>query len=235
MSRLATLVLGSSLLVGCVASDGAGDEGMYIQKAIATTADSCAFSSTDAEAFIGHGTIYVGSPNSYLLHPQVKSRITTTSDLETTQKTIQIRGARVNLEFADSEVGAAVPAAQKKFQSLFTGPLAPNGGITDATFEVLPEDALASIFPLAEGNPRFETEVIAKVTVFGDLAGDEVTSQEFRFPITVCSDCVVNVMGACPMTATGRQGNACNPYQDGVVDCCTTADGITCPGTVGQN
>jgi len=172
------------------------------------------------------------------LHPQLKSRITA-GDGDTVQKTIQIRGARVNLEFADADVGAAVPAEQKKFQSLFTGPLAP-GGLTDATFEVLPEGALAAIFPFAQGIENFETEVIAKVVVFGDLFGDEVTSQEFRFPITVCSNCVVNVLAdsqgmplTCPVAATARQGNACNPYQDGVVDCCESGDGIVCPAPLG--
>jgi len=230
MFRLAITSLAFSL-VGCLAADGAGDEAIFVSKAVASS-DTCSFTSSESEALIGHGEINVGSPEPYRLHPQMISRIDATAD-QLLQKTIQIHGARVNLEFADSNVGNAVPATQKQFKSLFSGPLSPNGGVTDGGFDVIPEGALAAILSLAT-SPNFETEVIAKVTVYGDLAGDEVTSQEFQFPITVCANCIVNVVGDCPLLMAGRQGNACNAFQDGIVDCCTAPEGVMCPGPVAQ-
>lgn len=235
MFRLALASLAFTL-VGCLAADGAGDEAIFISKAVAS-GDECRFDSSESSPFIGHGQIYVGSPYAYRLHPQMVSRIEALP-AETLQKTILIRGARVELDFADDAVGNAVPAAQKKFTSLFSAPLDPNGGITDGAFDAIPEGALAAMLDVA-GTSNFETEVTVRLTVFGDLAGDEVTSQVFQFPVTVCSNCVVSAFGlaafpTCPVPETYevRQGNACNPFQDGVVDCCVNGTDVMCPAPV---
>jgi hypothetical protein len=45
----------------------------------------------------------------------------------------------------------------------------------------------------------------------------------------------VNVLpGACPVPPTSvvRAGNACNPYQDGVIDCCVANGETICPAPV---
>lgn len=235
MFRLATASIAFSL-VGCLAADGAGDEAIYIAKALAAN-DECTFTSSESEQFIGHGFITVFSPQPYLIHPQMRSRITAAAG-ETDQKTIQIHGARVNLDFKDPDVGNLVDANNKKFQTLFSAPLAPNtGSVTDGTFELIPEGALASIAASLGADEDIETEVVGKIVVFGDLAGDEVTSQEFQFPVTICSNCVTASFGmptfpTCPVMTAGRQGNACNPFQDGTVDCCQGPNGIECPAPV---
>ncbi len=235
------LALASLLLplVGCVAADGAGDEAIYISKALAAN-DDCTFNASESAPYIGHGTISVFSPLPYLIHPQLKSRITTTDASQMDLKTIQIRGARVNLDFKDAAIGKLVDANNKKFQTLYSAPLAPNAGsVTDTTFTLIPEGALASIAASLGATGEVETEVVGKLVVFGDLAGSEVTSQEFQFPVTICSNCVTAAFGlaefpTCPVMTAGRQGNACNPYQDGVVDCCIDADNIlNCPAPIG--
>jgi hypothetical protein len=222
---------------GCLAADGAGDEAIYVVKALAAT-DDCSFTASTDAPFIGHGIITVFSPSPYLIHPQLKSRITTTTASEQDLKTIQIRGARVNLDFKDSAIGNLVDDENKRFQTLFTAPLAPNAGsVTNTSFELIPEGALASIAASA-GADGVETEVVGKLVVFGDLAGEEVTSQEFQFPVTICSNCVTAAFGlaaypTCPVMAAGRQGNACNPFQDGVVDCCVDSNNdVVCPAPV---
>ena len=240
MFRLAIASFAFSSLVGCLAADGAGDEAIYISKALAPN-DTCTFNSSESEPFIGHGVISVISPAPYLIFPQMKSRIVTADASEQEQKTIQIRGARVTLEFKDTAIGNLVSADNKKFQSLFTAPLAPNAGsVTDGMFELIPDGALASIAASKAGDPNFETEVVGKIPVFGNLAGDEVTSQEFQFPVTICSNCVTAAFGlaafpTCPVMSSGRAGNACNPWQDGVVDCCTQDGSLVCPAPVAQN
>jgi hypothetical protein len=65
-------------------------------------------------------------------------------------------------------------------------------------------------------------------TIHGDLGGDEVSASPFHFPISVCTDCVVNIVGACPAAGT-QTGNPCNVFQDGVVDCCTSGSQLVCP------
>jgi hypothetical protein len=48
--------------------------------------------------------------------------------------------------------------------------------------------------------------------------------------VTVCSDCIINDLGACGTKAAQNLGDPCNPYQDGIVDCCDTAGGgLICP------
>jgi hypothetical protein len=102
---------------------------------------------------------------------------------------------------------------------------------------MIPRGALESIRTSMGGVENFATEVVGKIVVFGTLAGDEVTSQEFQFPVTICTDCIVVNAGPCPLPAdtTVRSGNSCNVFQDGVVDCCATADGLFCPAYVAEN
>jgi hypothetical protein len=56
--------------------------------------------------------------------------------------------------------------------------------------------------------------------------------------VTVCNNtqglCVVVDNGVCPFTGTPRTGNACNIFQDGVVDCCrdATTNNLICPAPV---
>ena len=79
----------------------------------------------------------------------------------------------------------------------------------------------------------FRVELLATVSVLGTLGDQEIESRPFSYPVTVCSDCVVNVLGDCPSTgAAPRTGNACNKFQDGVLDCCRMPDlSLVCPAT----
>lgn len=231
----------AALAAGCV--DDSSDGGIFVTKAV-TPGDACSLSSTEGEPFLPHGVFSVHSTSGYQLFPQMRSRITATDD-QIDQRTIILAGARVEIEITDDELAGQLDLQKLKddgvtrFQSRFTAPLPPNGGIVDGAIEVItPEliDAIAAVHPdlrsTAEDAPVFRTELLANVVVFGNMAGDEVTSQKFTFPVTLCNDCVVNILGACPLPSdiTAREGNACNIYQDGSVDCCVEASGdLTCP------
>jgi hypothetical protein len=89
---------------------------------------------------------------------------------------------------------------------------------------------------LADGE-RAHVQIVATATVVGDYYGDEIEASPFQFPLTVCNDCVVNDLGLCSLVAAGtavRQGNACNPFQDGAIDCCEddTSGALVCPAAV---
>lgn len=216
---------------------GNGDEAILITKNV-VAGDACSFSSAASEAGLLHGTINVHSPNGYRLHPQMLSRIEAREGFED-QRTILTKGAHVDITFADPALANVGGGALTKFDSLFSAPLLPNGGVTDGAFEAIPA-ALLDAIATAKGTASFRTELIVKATVFGEMAGDEVTSNEFQFPVTVCSDCVVNVLVdannvalACPvMMETLNKGNACNVFQDGLVDCCTRSGALVCPAPV---
>jgi hypothetical protein len=225
---LFTLGLG---LAAC-ASD-TGDEGIFLSKNV-SPGDGCIFSATQAELFNPHGSFSLFARRGYDLFPQMISKITSRED-NVEQRTIQVRGARVDLAMAD---GSAVNAPTH-FESLFAAPLAPNGGISDAAFELVPVAFAAAVATANNITPAtttvFKAEVVAKVVLFGDLTGNEVTSQEFQYPVTLCNDCVTNIIGTCPLpsaTVLANVGNPCNAYQDGYVDCCISGNNVICPGTI---
>jgi len=141
------------------------------------------------------------------------------------------------LDFSASENDALRTSGATRFRSLFSAPLAPNGSFTSASFDIVSIPALAAIRAKANPGPKslVHAQVIANVVVYGDLGGEEVDSVTFVYPVTVCNDCIKNSLGACPlpMGTTVRTGNACNAFQDGVVDCCDTTTGeLSCPATV---
>ncbi len=210
---------------------GNGDEAILLTKNV-VPGPGCTFASSLAEPALFHGTINAKSPRSYRLHPQMQSRISTLAGKED-QRTIITRGAHVDVEFANSADDIGAPAALTHFDTLFSAPLFPNGGVTDGAFEVVPAELIAAINTSHQG-AAFSTELLVKVVVYGDMSGTDVTSQEFQFPVTVCTDCVLNILPvACPATEMLlNPGNPCNPYQDGTVDCCMAGDKLMCPAPV---
>jgi len=232
-------------LGACV--DDSSDGAIFITKNVAP-GDDCTFTSTEGELFLPHGVWSVHSTGGYQMFPQMKSRITAAAD-QIDQRTIILQGARVDIELADPALRADLDLARlqaegiTKFQSRFSAPLLPNGGITDGAIELLTRRLIDEIIAVRPGidnvnqdaAPAFSTELLASVVVFGQLAGDEVTSQSFTFPVTLCNKCVVNIVGACPLPedAAPRTGNSCNQFQDGNVDCCVNGSGgLVCPATV---
>jgi len=241
MLRSFSLVLISAALAACVEG---GDEGMLIVKNVFPQ-DECVFDADERSPYIPRGTYATLSPAPYYMHPQLKSRVSAAEGQED-QRTIFVKGARVELSFTDTSLFTEAELEEMRtsgitrFETRFSAPLSPNGGITDTQVELIYPTLLERIrakHPVA-GNPAdgsFRAEVIASVVVFGDLAGSEITSQKYEYPVTICNDCVVRVGGACPL-AEGTQvltGNVCSPYQDGVVDCCTQGGALICPATIG--
>jgi len=231
----------AAALGACVADNG--DEGIFITKNVKPEA-GCTFMSSPTSAFISHGQLSVFSPFGYQLHPQMKSRITAVAGQEDL-RTVITRGARIDLEIVDPALETAMGGAAAlqamgitKFEISFTAPISPNGGITDGAFEVITRRFLDELVRASGANnlaTPFQTEIIANVVVYGDLAGAEVTSNPFRYPVTICNDCVTNVIAACPLPEETviRTGDACNPYQDEPVDCCLQGDSVVCPAIVG--
>lgn len=240
MLRAAVLFTSTLAFAGCVADSGG--EGFVILNNTAVPSDSCAFTGDPTQAFIAHGQIFSGSPAGYLLTPLFESAITndTTSEL---QRTIMFSGANIELTVealtithADGSTTNATPptleGTEGKFRVLFSGSLPP-GGSANVAFEVLPVPTMHTIMQSsgAAAGESVNAEVKALVKPDGTMGGDRVDGAPFTYPITVCNDCVVVDRGACPLSSgTIRTGNACNPFQDGPVDCCEDGGTLVCPG-----
>lgn len=240
MLRLASLA-SALLLLGCA---NQGDEGMTVINNTAITGATCSLSGDPSQPFTSHGSIYALAPQGYTLTPLIRSRIQQgLEDEEVTdplQKTIFLSGADVSLTLkaVSIETSGQYTVTQPEqnvgqFSVLFSGSLPPSGSV-NVGFEVITPAIMRNIIASSGVNlstSHLNAEVLAEVTIRGELGGDEVTSNPFNYPISVCTDCIINVVGACPATGTPRTGNPCNPFQDGVLDCCEGPDGLVCPAT----
>ena len=240
MLRAAVLFTSTLAFTGCVADSGG--EGFVILNNTAVSGDSCALSGDASQAFLAHGQINSSSPNGYLLTPLFESAISATSGMDL-QRTILLAGANIELSVVAMTVTHAdgsttnpplptLTGTDQKFRVLFSGSLPP-GGTANFAFEVLPVSTMHTIMAAsgAGSGDSVNAEVTAKVTADGTMGGDRVDSSPFTYPITVCNDCVLVDRGACAdFMGTARTGNACNPFQDGPVDCCTDdAGALVCP------
>lgn len=253
MNRLCLIFLAAA---GCADT---GDEGFVIRNNLASSGMTCSLSASAAAPFQPRGQLSASSPVPYLLTPLIESRITAAVGQESS-RTVSLKGAKIDLAigpitvedaqggllfscaaegagacFSESEVAALADAGTTKFRSLFAAPLAPNKGLTSAAFDLVPTASIREIQRKAGAggaSGRLHAQVVATATVYGDLNGSEVEGLPFDYPVTVCNDCVVNVVGTCaatPKTFMPRAGNPCNPFQDGLVDCCTNGADLICP------
>ncbi len=236
MHRLLVLTVALGAFAACTSDAGGG---IVIRQNLANDGASCSFSADSGNAFIARGTIALQSPLPYVLTPLLESNIVAL-DNQVSQRTIQMRGARVSLSVAGAtQAGtsatvdtASFPAGTLKFTSLFAAPLAPNGGLSVGQFDIVPASFLAALAGQLTG-ANVHVQVVAEVKVYGTLGGDEIESDPYYYPVTVCNDCIINTVGACPIAMEGALGNPCNPYQDGQIDCCTAANGqLLCPAPV---
>jgi hypothetical protein len=230
---------GAAALAGCAANGG--DEGIVVLKNVVPTSTmgGCMFTSQESEVSLVRGALDVEFGSGYVFIAQLKSRITAVAGQES-QRTVFTRGANIDIAFSDPTLftAAEIDALNAKnllhFMVPFTAPIGPNGGVQDVLFELVPPDLSIALAM----KPTFRTVVAqTSFTVVGDLAGGDVTSQKFQYPITVVSSGYKHDEGACALLSvsfTPRVGNPCNPGQDGIVDCCTdAAGGDVCPA-VGQ-
>jgi len=227
-----------ALADGCVA-DGSDGSILVLRNVHADT--GCTISASEAEASVTAGTLDLLVPGGYLFIAQLKSQITALAGQEG-QRTILTRGANIDITFPDSQLFTAAELDDLKashlthFMRPFSVVLAPNGGLVDAPFELISAELAARVAAKTDPTQPFSLGAVATFTVVGDMSGQNVSSQVFTFPVTMGNHLTVNLAGTCPLpkgSPTPRPGYACNPGQDGTVDCCgTLGTPLTCPATV---
>jgi len=199
---------------GCTAN---GAQGMVILGNTAPTGTTCAFSGDPSQGTLSSGEISAESPLPYILTPIVESRFSAGSGID---RSIFLSNANVQL--------SANGAGLATFSAPVSGTIPP-GGTANVSFPAIPVTVLQMLDSAAA-----PTEVLASVTIIGTEGGGQVDSEPFSYGITVCpkaAECVVQNLGSCVgLTAQISPGNPCNPFQDGVVECCTNTAGQTvCP------
>lgn len=224
-----------AVLGGCAADSG--DGGILVLKNVRAD-DMCVARASATELGITHGSLDLLRPTGYLFIAQMKSRITALAGQED-QRTIITTGARIDIAFpgstlfSDAELAELRSSGLTHFKTLFSAPISPNGGITDAGFELIPFELVTRIRDKAPANEPFQIEAVATFTVEGEMSDSTVESQAFTYAVTIGTGVVINDLGLCselPTSTMARTGYACNPSQDGVLDCCQASTGaLTCP------
>jgi hypothetical protein len=235
MMRRVSVCLGIFALAGGCTADS-GDESILVYKNV-HAGDDCTTSAAINETGWSHGGLDVLLPSAYIFVAQLKSRVTA-EDGQEDQRTIFTSGANIDITFpgstlfSDAELADLRTAGLTHYRDPFVAPIAPNGGVTDVPFQLVPEELVERIIKKADLNQRFRLETLATFTVVGDMSGGSVSSQPFAYAITIGNGVSINVTGSCSMLATdfsARTGYSCNPAQDGVIDCCTAPGGLVCP------
>jgi hypothetical protein len=227
-----SLILATAVM-GCTADDAGGI--LVLKNVLAD--EECATTAADDEVGISHGSLEILFPSDYIFIAQMRSRIIALPG-EESQRTIITSGARIDITFPGSTLFSAEELAElrsggfTRFRQLFTAPIAPNSGVTDAGFVLVPQILVERIKAKTTPGAPFQLQLLATFTVEGDMSGQEVESQQFSYPITVASNATVNVLGTCASIEEGEDvstGYACNPFQDGNLDCCTVGTDLFCP------
>jgi hypothetical protein len=241
MSRLNPSLAALLLSVTVAACANSGDEGIQIVDNMFPGAQ-CALDPTTT-TFKARGAIDLYSTAPYTFNALLRSRVTAIMGQEN-QKTIFAQGARVDITFTDPSALGLAPAdltdlqtkGLTKFTSRFSAPIPPNSNSV-GQYDLVTPALLEFIKSKVDASKSVRVGLLTSVVVFGDMAGSQVTSQPYEYPITVCNDCVVNVVSTCgtlPMGFMARSGDPCNISQDGPVDCCTSAAGkLVCPAVSG--
>lgn len=123
------------LLVGSLsACADKGDEGMFILNNTAPPAGAlCTLTGDVTQPFTAAGEIShraAAAGAGYVLTPLIASRITANPGDEA-ERTIHLEGANVTVSVANG-------GTSQSYTALFAGSIAPNGGLTNVSFEVLP-------------------------------------------------------------------------------------------------
>ena len=221
MRRFPVLVLFVAL--GCAKN---GDEGMVLLANTAPSGTACTFTGDPTQPAFSQGEIFADSPDPYLLTPLIESRFTPAGSGENVDRSILLQGADVTLTASTAGESVSLPS-DAQFTTTIAGTIAP-GGFLNVSFPIIPSD-IVQLFK----SGSTDTEIVANIVVFGDEGGGRVNAEPFGYQVTVCPEgapCVVENAGDCAgLTATVNPGNPCNPFQDGIVTCCTSGNTLVCP------
>ena len=238
------VVVGCAALAGCAADNN--DASILVLKNVHADT-TCTTTGLQTETSIPHGSLELLIPSDYLFIAQMESRIVAAA-AQVDTRTIITKFAKVDVSFPNSTLFSATELADMQtaglthFRSNFSTPILPNDGISDGGFVLIPSAlvqkvlAKSGITSVAD-TQQFRLEAEATFTVEGDMSGTTVGSQPFTYGVTIGNRTAIDILPqACPVAAAGTTlatGYACNPLQDGVVDCCVNSqDGtLSCPAT----
>lgn len=232
--KVALLLMATATATATLAAAGCADNDLslsVVQMQAITKMNNC-------QAMVALGTAVVGrdrglldvaltTTSGYIAVPVVRNNLqsrTQTGGVEF--NSIQLLGANVTLQTTAS----GLSASQQKF---FYGSA---GGRVDPAMsapmfiEALPAATAKALAPSIPAGGLLT--VTAEIRPVGMRGGDQVVGGPVDFPIDLCNNCLLQVVGTCPLPkGTTVAAGGCFPQQDDPSTCCTDATGETLCGT----
>jgi hypothetical protein len=224
-----TLLAGGGVVVSACAHD---DSTVFVNDVLApqvvANGMSCIYTSQPTQLFISAGSLDTALRLSYDPEYLVGNQMVPRGDpnapmTETSYVTIDHAIVRVT----ESQSGQQIST----FTSRTTATIPPSSGTTPSYAPV----GVTTIDPATLADPRIDgvvrgggvKKLVTYVRFFGkSLGGQSVESNEFAFPVDVCSSlygpCLITVTSSCSgMGGTSpTQATTCTPGQDSTTDCC---------------
>lgn len=193
LTRVALLGISVTAL-GCAADGGTSMIILHnISPEVMDEGATCAFSPT-SEDFVSAGMLDLETPQDYTFSPAIKGGLTADPNTATNRH-IVLKGADVILKAAPSA------RSQMAIDSIGEENLR-RTVVTSGTIQPGTDSRVAIFLPLIDqnqaallGNNAFldePTQIVARVQVFGEVDGNDVETDFFEYPITLCRDCVLD-------------------------------------------
>jgi hypothetical protein len=221
-------------LAGCV---GSGDETVMILNNGAP-GPGCVLTPDEAGLAIQSGVVDYASGDAragYLFTPLLKNYATADDDNEARRHIAFVNGAHVTIHFVDPDLEAQYEGSDlTRYEVPFSGRIDPLG-IAQFGYEIVPAELISALAPsgAGSGSPAASTLLLIDTSVFGTLNNGGFETQNYRYPVELCDRCLDQVIASCDALSTDfapeNTGGVCNPYQDGVTDCCQGTGGAVCP------
>lgn len=181
IGKIASLSGLSLALLGALSGCADNESSLFIMGVLSIDDNECILEPRPEGPFLFSGTLDLALRTSYAAPLLVGNQVTergSRNQLRTETSRIRLEGAEVTLEDANGGVIA-------EFTTLGSGFAHPSGG-TDPGYGGF----LADLVPAGADVP--EGQLVAAVKVFGTtLGGQELESAELRFPIEVCTGCLI--------------------------------------------
>lgn len=234
MKQATSLARAAALAVAALAAacTDAGESMRIVQNQVPQ--EGCVIPASATATARARGRIETRAESGYLFTPVIQSLLVEDED-RGVERVVAMRGADIDVTFPDgffsaSEEDELRDEVLTRFSSRFSGTL-PAGGTLSVDFIIIPTGLLERVDAKLDADTD-AVEASVKVVVFGDTDGGEVESIPFYYPVTICTDCVSHDVGECALLEVGdvlRAGGECNPFQDDVIDCCTSGGVLQCP------
>ena len=243
-ARSRSLVLSLVLAAVSTASLSCGEETRFFIVQNQVPQEGCVVSGERSKAYRGDGRLDVSlvgdtQLNAYRMYPLLQNDLPAAGVSGAVEPNrLVVKAFRVTLELdGDAPAAArqafdALAAELRSYEEPWAGTLEPGGATIPAGVTVVKGEVARRLRDAGVFDAATHLRVAARLRAVGARAEGDMTSMEFRFPIQLCSGCLVSGGGTCPIAERRFAGHACNIAQDEPVDCCRDGTALRCPAPV---